>query len=101
MPALGEGFANFGWLGFVLFALISFGAVVLVQEFFLRIRLGLISHALMSWYAYLALMISTNSIFATLISLIYTVAFGIIILAYLVAKEIFRIYPNINDRLHD
>lgn len=83
VSALGEGYVNFGWAGFVAFALLTFGTVIVLQEFFLRFRLGLISYTWHIWYAYLAMMMATTSVFATLISLTYTASFCLVVAIYL------------------
>lgn len=81
VPANAEGYANFGWLGFVLFSAAAFGCIVMVQELLSRLRLGGLSMALMAWYGYLGFILSTTSVFGTFISLIHTVvAVGVILL---------------------
>lgn len=103
VPALGEGYVNFGWAGFVVFAFLSFGAVVVLQEFFLRFRLGLISHTWQIWYAHLAMMLATTGVFATLISLTYTASFCLVVAIYLIlmglGNRIARPHPPDVDRL--
>jgi hypothetical protein len=103
VPALGEGYANFGWAGFVTLAFLSFGAVVVLQEFFLRFRLGLISYTWQIWYAHLAMMLATTSVFATLISLTYTASFCLVVAIYLIlmgfSKRIARPHPPGVERL--
>lgn len=84
VSAIGEGYINFGWMGVVLFAGISFISVVFIQEILLRLRLGIISYTLMVWYAYLSLNISMYSIFYTFFSFIHTYVFvGVLALYYI------------------
>jgi hypothetical protein len=81
VSAITEGYVNFGWTGVLVFACVSFLAVIAVQEILLRTRLGILSYTLMIWYAYLALNISMYSIFYTFFSFIHTyVLLGIILL---------------------
>ena len=84
VPALGEGYVNFGWPGFIIFGLVSFGCVVLVQEIFLRFRFGTTSYSLMVWYGYLAMTMATTGLFATFVSLIHTVLLLLVFVIYLV-----------------
>lgn len=72
VPAVAEGFANFKWYGFLLFAFLMHISVIIVQEFFIRIKMGILSYSLMAWYAYLAVTTSMTSIFSTYISFIHT-----------------------------
>ncbi len=98
VPAIGEGFLNFGWLGFLVFGIVSFGCLVLVQELMLRLRIGATSSALMVWHAFLGLTLSTTSLFGTFISLIHgLVALGVVMLFFLVRRlleEIVRVRAN-------
>jgi hypothetical protein len=72
VSALAEGYINFGWAGFLLFGVMSFASVILVQEILWRLPLGLLPQALMAWYGYLAVTLSMYGAFATFISLIHT-----------------------------
>jgi hypothetical protein len=81
VPATGEGYINFGWPGFVVFAVVSFLCVLLFQEVLLRLysRMPLLTIALSAWYGYLGFTMFTTTIFATFISLIHTVvAIGVV-----------------------
>jgi hypothetical protein len=72
VPALAEGYINFGWAGFLIFGIVTVASVILIQEILWRLRLGLLPLALMAWYGYLAVTLSMYSVFATFISLIHT-----------------------------
>ena len=72
VSALAEGYINFGWAGFLLFGVMTFASVILVQEILWRLPLGLLPQALMAWYGYLAVTLSMHSVFQTFISLIHT-----------------------------
>jgi hypothetical protein len=72
VSALAEGYLNFRWVGFLLFGIMTFVAVILVQEVLWHLRIGLLSWTLMAWYGYLAVTLSMYSVFATFISLIHT-----------------------------
>lgn len=90
VPAIGEGFLNFGWPGFFVFSFVAFGCVVLVQEFLLRLRMGATSSAFLAWHAYLGLTLSTTSLFGTFISLIHGVVALVVILLWCVANRFLR-----------
>jgi hypothetical protein len=93
VPANGEGYINFGWPGFIVFCIVAFSCVVLVQELLLRLRLGATSTALMAWHGYLGFTLSTASLFGTFISLIHTLlAVGIVLLWLAVSKWSRRIF---------
>lgn len=82
VSALAEGYINFGWAGFLLFGVMTFASVILVQEILWRLPLGLLPQALMAWYGYLAVTLSMHSVFATFISLIHTVLLLVLAGAY-------------------
>ncbi len=85
VPATAEGYINFGWPGFVLFSVVAFASVVVVQEILLRLRarFGAAAWALSAWYGYLAFTLMTTTVFATFISLIHTVlALGVLVAWY-------------------
>ena len=88
VPAAGEGYVNFGWPGFVLFALLSCLVVVACEEILLRMRCGVLSIALVAWYAYLAMNLSMTGLFATIVSLIHTAVAAALILAVLVTRTL-------------
>jgi len=90
VSAVAEGYINFGWTGVVLFAGVSFLTVILFQELLLRARMGIISHTLMVWCAYLALNLSMYSLFYTFFSFIHTYLFIGIALLYLFTYLIMR-----------
>lgn len=79
--AVTEGYINFGWIGVAIFSSVSFLTLIVFQEVFLRIKLGVLSYTLMVWYAYLALNLSMYSAFYTIFSIIHTlVCIGLICL---------------------
>lgn len=84
VPAAAEGYANFKWAGFILFSMTMCISVVIAQEFFIRLKMGILSYALMVWYAYLAVTMSMTSIFSTYISLIHTVVMVLLCLLWVV-----------------
>lgn len=90
VPAVGEGFINFGWPGFFVFSFVAFGCVVLVQDLLLRLKMGATSTALTAWHAYLGLTLSTTSLFGTFISLIHGLVAVGIILIWLLAHRLLQ-----------
>lgn len=87
VPATAEGYINFGWPGFVLFSVLAFASVVVIQEILLRLRtqFGAAAWALSAWYGYLAFTLMTTTVFATFISLIHTMlAVGVLVAWYVI-----------------
>jgi oligosaccharide repeat unit polymerase len=81
LPAVAEGYINFGWLGFIGTALIWFFILIIFQEILDRLRPQPVAEILTAWYAYLAFFTSLTSLFATLVSFIHTaVAFAVYLL---------------------
>jgi hypothetical protein len=68
VPAVGEGFANFGWWGFFGFSLLYSCTVIALQEFLLLLRGGILATAITAYFAYLSLKTAVLGIFATLLS---------------------------------
>lgn len=97
VSAAAEGYVNFRMSGFVLFSVVSFGSVILMQELLNRLRLGIFSYSLMVWYAYLTMTISMTSIFATIISLLHTLVLVAAILIFLIVSAICkRLAPTVS-----
>lgn len=55
IPATTDGYINSGWPGFMLFSVVSFTSIVLVQEIVMRLRARFkaVAWALSAWYFYL------------------------------------------------
>jgi hypothetical protein len=83
LPAVAEGYINFGWPGFICIALIWFFILIVSQEVLDRLRPQLVAQVLTAWYAYLALFTSLTSLFATLVSFIHTAVALAVYLLYL------------------
>jgi hypothetical protein len=92
VPATAEGYVNFGWPGFVLFSVVAFASVVVVQEILLRLRarFGAAAWALSAWYGYLAFTLMTTTVFATFISLIHTVLAAGVLTAWYAIDRLLR-----------
>ena len=72
VPANGEGYLNFGVLGFLVFSVITSSTLIVFQELLNRFRLGVVGPLLVAWYGYLAMMLSTTTLFATFLSITHT-----------------------------
>ena len=72
VPANGEGYLNFGVLGFLVFSMITAATLILFQELLNRFRIGVVGPLLATWYGYLAMMLSTTTLFATFLSITHT-----------------------------
>jgi hypothetical protein len=92
VPATAEGYVNFGWPGFVLFSVVAFASVVVVQEILIRLRsrFGSAAWALSAWYGYLGFTLMTTTVFATFISLIHTVLAAGVLVAWYVIDRLLR-----------
>lgn len=85
---LAEGYINFGWLGALSLTAIGLLVLVAVEETFKRIPMKPISFSLLVLYTLFATKFSQLSLFATFISLTYTLTFaGLIGLWLLMSGE--------------
>jgi oligosaccharide repeat unit polymerase len=80
ISALAEGYVNFGWFGFILFALATFIAVIAIQEILRSMPRNLFTLSLTVIYSVLATRVSQTGLFITLLSLTYTMLFGFLFL---------------------
>lgn len=78
VPAVGEGYINFGWPGFLFFAGLFFVIIVLLQEILIRLKFGVFSYAVVAWFAYLAIYTNFIGLFATFLSPLNYVVFLLI-----------------------
>jgi hypothetical protein len=69
VPAVGEGYVNFGWPGFIAFTVIYFVTLIGLQEVLQRIKSGLFSYTIMAWFAYLSMYTTLIGLFSTLFSI--------------------------------
>lgn len=93
---IGEAFISNGWLGVVLACPAIFLILILLQEIAFRLTLGLASLAFSSLYAYMAILLSANGMFATLFTFMYPMA--LLILAG-VTVLVYKIFLKINPEL--
>lgn len=85
VPANGEGYLNFGVAGFLAFSVITALTLIVFQEALNRLRLGVVGPLLAAWYGYLAMMLSTTTLFATFLSITHTlIALFVVLLAVLI-----------------
>ncbi len=89
VPAAAEGYINFGWAGFVAFALAAFLIAALLDELFRRVRTGVLGIAIACWYGYLGMTLAQTGLFATFISLIHTGVALVLILLYWGTQRVF------------
>lgn len=75
-PALTECYANFGWDGFIVFGAIIMVSVILIQEVFLTIDLGVFGTSLMLLYGYFAAKLATQSLIAIIVQPYFLFIFG-------------------------
>lgn len=68
VPAVGEGYVNFGWPGFIFFAGLLFVIIVVLQELLIRFRYGVFLYTIIAWFAYLAIYTNFIGLFATFLS---------------------------------
>jgi hypothetical protein len=74
VPFTGEAFISAGWLGVMLACPVIFGTLVALQEIAFRLTSGITSLAFSSFYAYMAILLSINGMFATLFTFMYPIA---------------------------
>jgi oligosaccharide repeat unit polymerase len=80
ISTLAEGYINFGWPGFVLFAIVTFIIVITIQEIFRSMPRNLFTLSLIVVYSMLATRVAQTGLFATLLSLTYTMLFAFLFL---------------------
>lgn len=84
VPAVGEGYINFGWPGFILFAGLFFIILIILQELLSHLKYGVFSYAVAAWFAYLAIYTNFIGLFATFLSplnyvvFLFVIAIGVI-----------------------
>lgn len=84
VPAVGEGYVNFGWPGFICFTILFFIMLVIIQDLFRYLRGGLFSYAIMAWFSYLAIYTNFIGFFATFLSPLNYAAFLLLIFFWLI-----------------
>lgn len=81
--ALAEGYVNFGWTGFVSFAVLAFMAVIVAEATFANTPKTLLVLSFIALYSVFAMKIAQLSLFATFISLTYfLVGIAVIVLRF-------------------
>ena len=80
VPAVTEGYINFGWMGFFLFAFIIAATLIIFEE--ILSRMGMIGRVLLVLYGYFAVMLSTTGYFQALGSLTTTAAIILLLIFY-------------------
>lgn len=90
VPAMVEGYINFGWKGFFFFAALVPLTVLLVQH--LLCRIGSIGIVLMMLYAYFAVMLSTTGYFQAMGSLTTTVAVMFMVVVYMIVRKVIMVF---------
>ena len=73
VPFAGEAFISAGWLGVMLACPVIFGTLIALQEIAFRLTSGVASLAFSSFYAYMAILLSINGMFATLFTFMYPI----------------------------
>ncbi|MCH8830305.1 MAG: hypothetical protein IID45_12075, partial [Planctomycetes bacterium] len=66
-----EGFINFGWIGFAVMSVLTFGAMIVVEEVLKNMRRTILSITLLAFYSALATKAAQISLFAVFVSLTY------------------------------
>ena len=77
-------------MGFLLFAVLTFASVIVMQEILWHLPFGLLPYGLMAWYGYLAVTLSMYGVFATYISIIHTAVLLILAGAYWMVAVLVR-----------
>jgi len=67
VPCFAEGYINFGWYGFILYALWTFMWLVAIQELFLLVDWGAWTYSMMMLYAFHAFRLGQESLFSYII----------------------------------
>jgi oligosaccharide repeat unit polymerase len=89
VPAVGEGYINFGWPGFIFFAGLFFVIIVVLQELLIRFKYGVFSYTIIAWFAYLAIYTNFIGLFATFLSPLNYVVFLLVFMVWCI-DYIFR-----------
>jgi hypothetical protein len=76
-----EGYINFGWWGFCLMSVATYGSMILVEQVLTRMHRNVLTVSLLVFYSVLATKNAQLSLFLTFVSLTYVVTFGLMILA--------------------
>ncbi|GAB4140940.1 MAG: hypothetical protein Tsb009_10490 [Planctomycetaceae bacterium] len=75
-----EGYLNFGWVGFIVFLLATFGSMIVIEEFVRSLRWTPLTLSILAFYGALATKVSQISLFAIFISLTYATLVLLLIL---------------------
>jgi hypothetical protein len=93
ISTLAEGYINFGWSGFILFAFATFVVVILIQEILRSMPRNLFTLSLIVIYSILATRVAQTGLFATVLSLTYTILFSFLFLMRAMLVSFFRQKP--------
>src|SRR5690606_3108960 len=74
VPFIAEAYVSYGWWGVVTLCPLIFVVLILLQEFSFRIRSGISALAVMSFYSYMAILISVLGMFSTLFTFMFPMA---------------------------
>jgi len=96
ISALAEGYINFGWFGFILFAFITFLTVIGIQQILSSMPRNLFTLSLTVIYGIMATRVAQTGLFITLLSLTYLMLFCLLFLMRAILVTLFKCKPGVN-----
>jgi len=90
VPFVAEGYLGFGWFGAIIYCVVSYIGLIIVQEVLNKIRFGMFKYTLTAYYCYASLQLSYGGISALFSLTNVSFFFGIAMLGLILERSFSR-----------